>query len=120
MIVWVNEKKGSVCSPWKQDILGAPSLSRVHRPQPPGPTLAAFALQGSTYSSIFLDRFEALNLLLMDKIQNRRKVEPPAAPDPVVAAAASSAKPAAEGAPAAGGVQKKEPKNQCSRGGRVD
>ncbi|KAJ6542892.1 signal recognition particle, SRP9/SRP14 subunit, partial [Mycena capillaripes] len=33
-----------------------------------------------TYSSIFLNRFEALNLSLMEKMQNRRKVEPPAAP----------------------------------------
>ncbi|KAF7344968.1 Signal recognition particle protein [Mycena venus] len=77
-----------------------------------------------TYSSIFLNRFEALNLSLMEKMQNRRKVEPPAAnpepvaastpsgADPVVAAATSSATPAAGGAPAAGGVKKKKPKKK--------
>ncbi|KAJ7842889.1 hypothetical protein B0H13DRAFT_1648672 [Mycena leptocephala] len=37
-----------------------------------------------TYSSIFLNRFEALNLSLMEKMQNRRKVEPPAVPAPAV------------------------------------
>ncbi|KAJ7156179.1 signal recognition particle, SRP9/SRP14 subunit [Mycena filopes] len=77
-----------------------------------------------TYSSIFLNRFEALNLSLMEKMQNRRKVEPPAAPDVVMAApspaggdavpatAASSAVPSASGAPAAGGVKKKKPKKK--------
>ncbi|KAJ7711010.1 signal recognition particle, SRP9/SRP14 subunit [Mycena metata] len=74
-----------------------------------------------TYSSIFLNRFEALNLSLMEKMQNRRKVEAPAAPDVVMAAlspappdaapAASSAVPSS-GAPAAGGVKKKKPKKK--------
>ncbi|KAJ7145632.1 signal recognition particle, SRP9/SRP14 subunit [Mycena epipterygia] len=73
-----------------------------------------------TYSSIFLNRFEALNLSLMEKMQNRRKVEPPAAvEEPMPAAnageaavASSSATPAASGAPAAGGVKKKKPKKK--------
>ncbi|KAJ7166713.1 signal recognition particle, SRP9/SRP14 subunit [Mycena filopes] len=77
-----------------------------------------------TYSSIFLNRFEALNLSLMEKMQNHRKAEPPAAPDVVMAAqspaggdavpaaAASSAVPSASGAPAAGGVKKKKPKKK--------
>ncbi|KAG5638835.1 hypothetical protein H0H81_009606 [Sphagnurus paluster] len=69
-----------------------------------------------TYSSIFLNRFEALNLSLMQKMQNRRPETPAplAAPtlDPVRAAtpvpgslsAAISASPAA----ASGGVKKKK------------
>ncbi|KAJ7036329.1 signal recognition particle, SRP9/SRP14 subunit [Mycena alexandri] len=77
-----------------------------------------------TYSSIFLNRFEALNLSLMEKMQNRRKVEAPVTPDVVMAApspapadvvpatAASSAVPSASGAPAAGGVKKKKPKKK--------
>ncbi|KAF8179029.1 signal recognition particle, SRP9/SRP14 subunit [Mycena galopus ATCC 62051] len=73
-----------------------------------------------TYSSIFLNRFEALNLSLMEKMQNRRKVEPPAAPEPGVpvpslaaeVAPSSSATPSASGAPAAGGVKKKKPKKK--------
>ncbi|KAJ7028074.1 signal recognition particle, SRP9/SRP14 subunit [Mycena alexandri] len=77
-----------------------------------------------TYSSIFLNRFEALNLSLMEKMQNRRKVEVPVTPDVVMAApspvpadvvpatAASSAVPSASGAPAAGGVKKKKPKKK--------
>ncbi|KAJ7318424.1 signal recognition particle, SRP9/SRP14 subunit [Mycena albidolilacea] len=79
-----------------------------------------------TYSSIFLNRFEALNLSLMEKMQNRRKVEPPpAAPAPAAApasaptaaaeagaAAGSSAAPSAAGAPAAGGVKKKKQKKK--------
>ncbi|KAJ7657746.1 signal recognition particle, SRP9/SRP14 subunit [Mycena polygramma] len=72
-----------------------------------------------TYSSIFLNRFEALNLSLMEKMQNRRKAEPPAAPEPAATApsvadpvASSSVAPSASGAPAAGGVKKKKPKKK--------
>ncbi|KAJ7278885.1 signal recognition particle, SRP9/SRP14 subunit [Mycena rebaudengoi] len=76
-----------------------------------------------TYSSIFLNRFEALNLSLMEKMQNRQKEEPPAVvEEPAKASvardvsmppapAASSAAPAASG-PAAGGVKKKKPKKK--------
>ncbi|KAJ7793157.1 hypothetical protein B0H14DRAFT_2393762, partial [Mycena olivaceomarginata] len=77
-----------------------------------------------TYSTSFLNQFEALNLSLMEKMQNRRKVElPPAAPESAAApssaptaaaeagaAAGSSAAPSAAGAPAAGGVKKKSPR----------
>ncbi|KAJ7468797.1 signal recognition particle, SRP9/SRP14 subunit [Mycena latifolia] len=72
-----------------------------------------------TYSSIFLNRFEALNLSLMEKMQNRQKVEPPAAPEEPKpapssgeAVAASSVTPSAAGVPAAGGVKKKKPKKK--------
>ncbi|KAF7333685.1 Signal recognition particle protein [Mycena sanguinolenta] len=73
-----------------------------------------------TYSSIFLNRFEALNLSLMEKMQNRRKVEPPQTiPEPAApaanvaeAAASSGVTPSASGGPAAGGVKKKKPKKK--------
>ncbi|KAK7035661.1 signal recognition particle protein [Favolaschia claudopus] len=72
-----------------------------------------------TYSSIFLNRFEALNLSLMEKMQNHRKVEPPAAPEPLATttataevATASSVTPSASGSPATGGVKKKKPKKK--------
>ncbi|KAJ7255095.1 signal recognition particle, SRP9/SRP14 subunit [Mycena haematopus] len=73
-----------------------------------------------TYSSIFLNRFEALNLSLMEKMQNRRKVEPPpaaieqaaSAPHVAEVVASSSATPSASAAPAAGGVKKKKPKKK--------
>ncbi|KAJ6457602.1 signal recognition particle, SRP9/SRP14 subunit [Mycena sanguinolenta] len=73
-----------------------------------------------TYSSVFLNRFEALNLSLIEKMQNRRKVEPPAAIPESAAPAAnvaettpiSSVTPSASAAPAAGGVKKKKPKKK--------
>ncbi|KAJ7157981.1 signal recognition particle, SRP9/SRP14 subunit [Mycena crocata] len=72
-----------------------------------------------TYSSIFLNRFEALNLSLMEKMQNRHKVEPPPAPQetaPIPAAAdatiASSATPTPSASAATGGVKKKKPKKK--------
>src|ERR1700761_1312025 len=74
-----------------------------------------------TYSSIFLNRFEALNLSLIEKMQNRRVPAPPpsapaAAPevavgDTSVSAAPSSATLSVAG-PAAGGVKKKKPKKK--------
>ncbi|KAJ7222111.1 signal recognition particle, SRP9/SRP14 subunit [Mycena pura] len=74
-----------------------------------------------TYSSIFLNRFEALNLSLIEKMQNRRVPAPPpstpvAAPevavgDTHVSAAPSSATLSVAG-PAAGGVKKKKPKKK--------
>ncbi|KAK7029938.1 signal recognition particle protein [Favolaschia claudopus] len=72
-----------------------------------------------TYSSIFLNRFEALNLSLMEKMQNHRKIEPPATPEPPAASTAtaevatgSSVTPSASGPPTAGGVKKKKPKKK--------
>ncbi|KZS95362.1 signal recognition particle, SRP9/SRP14 subunit [Sistotremastrum niveocremeum HHB9708] len=76
-------------------------------------------LKYKTHSSIFLNRFEALNLSLMEKMSNRvaRPVSPPetragtpAESQPVAstAGAPSSATPAAGGSVAAGGVKKKK------------
>ncbi|KAK7447120.1 hypothetical protein VKT23_014332 [Stygiomarasmius scandens] len=69
-----------------------------------------------TYSSIFLNRFEALNLSLMQKMQNTRIAEEPTAeaaevglspPDPAAPAAPTSS------GPASGGVtKKKKPKKK--------
>ncbi|EEB89632.1 hypothetical protein MPER_12249 [Moniliophthora perniciosa FA553] len=68
-------------------------------------------LKFKTYSSIYLNRFEALNLSLMEKMQNRRAVEPQAVnidtprdsptPGPVSSVAVTQAAPAA-------GVKKKK------------
>ncbi|KAG5642653.1 hypothetical protein DXG03_002365 [Asterophora parasitica] len=78
-----------------------------------------------TYSSIFLNRFEALNLSLMQKMQNKRPASPPA-PSPPLAlpttteqlrgatplpGATSSITPSPSVA-AAGGVKKKKPKKK--------
>ncbi|KAK0186970.1 signal recognition particle, SRP9/SRP14 subunit [Armillaria mellea] len=78
-----------------------------------------------TYSSIFLNRFEALNLSLMEKMQNRQAVVEPmptqsslqavenvsqvetAAP-PAVALSSTTPTPSASG----GGVKKKKPKKK--------
>ena len=76
-----------------------------------------------TYSSIFLNRFETLNLSLMKKMQNKRQEAPLAASSTTApehsrgatplpgAAPASSATPSS-GGPAAGGVKKKKPKKK--------
>ncbi|KAF9072397.1 signal recognition particle, SRP9/SRP14 subunit [Rhodocollybia butyracea] len=69
-----------------------------------------------TYSSIFLNRFEALNLSLMEKMQNRQVAPPPvqaAEPsDPAPRASTpSTVTPAASG-PVSGGVKKKKPKKK--------
>jgi len=73
-------------------------------------------LKFKTYSSIFLNRFEALNLSLMQKMQNQRPAEPestsiqvdavPSIPNP-----ASSVAPSAQGT-ASGGVKKKSKKKK--------
>ncbi|EPQ55719.1 signal recognition particle, SRP9/SRP14 subunit [Gloeophyllum trabeum ATCC 11539] len=73
-------------------------------------------LKFKTYSSIFLNRFEALNLSLMQKMQNRRPApagtpmqidttEPARGGTPVAGASAP-------GTPAGGGVKKKKPKKK--------
>lgn len=77
-------------------------------------------LKYQTHSSVFLNRFEALNLSLMQKMQNRR---PPVAAEPLVSvkttiqvddsragtptSGASNAAPATSGV-AGGGVKKKK------------
>ncbi|KAH7922489.1 signal recognition particle, SRP9/SRP14 subunit [Leucogyrophana mollusca] len=74
-------------------------------------------LKFKTYSSIFMNRFEALNLSLMQKMQNRRPEPLPsqkAAEDIVTTnqtVTGSSATPQPAG-PAAGGVKKKKPKKK--------
>ncbi|KAJ3571323.1 hypothetical protein NP233_g3825 [Leucocoprinus birnbaumii] len=67
-----------------------------------------------TFSSIFLNRFEALNLSLIQKMQNRRKEEQPKSigeqPTPPVEPVAESTAPAAtiQSAPITSGVSKKK------------
>jgi len=65
----------------------------------------ATCLKYKTHSSIFLNRFEALNLSLMDKMTNRRPPPPVklAAPTPIRAATAVSPTPGSSSKP---GVQK--------------
>ncbi|KAK1235195.1 hypothetical protein PQX77_001590 [Marasmius sp. AFHP31] len=71
-------------------------------------------LKFKTYSSIYLNRFEALNLSLMAKMQNKRVVENPSEPSPNaprdsgVVGSVSSAVPTPSPS-AAGGVKKKKP-----------
>ncbi|KAH7912058.1 signal recognition particle, SRP9/SRP14 subunit [Hygrophoropsis aurantiaca] len=73
-------------------------------------------LKFKTYSSIFLNRFEALNLSLMQKMQNKRP-EPPQLPkteptaDATRSGTPSSVVPQPTG-PAAGGIKKKKPKKK--------
>ncbi|KAG2125754.1 signal recognition particle SRP9 SRP14 subunit [Suillus clintonianus] len=71
-----------------------------------------------TYSSIFLNRFEALNLSLMQKMQNRRPTPiahalgaPDTTKDADQARSSSPLVPQPAG-PAAGGVKKKKPKKK--------
>ncbi|KAF9039943.1 signal recognition particle, SRP9/SRP14 subunit [Panaeolus papilionaceus] len=81
----------------------------------------ASCIKFKTNSSIFLNRFESLNLTLMQKMQNKQRQEPPqtaaavpeTGPDHERAGSvpqASGALPAA--GPAAGGVKKKKPKKK--------
>ncbi|KAI0338617.1 signal recognition particle, SRP9/SRP14 subunit [Trametopsis cervina] len=73
-----------------------------------------------TYSSVFLNRFEALNLSLMQKMQNSRPA--PQVSNPVVSTlesvsqslqdVAAAAVPAAVSGVAGGGVKKKKPKKK--------
>ncbi|KAJ3783692.1 signal recognition particle SRP9 SRP14 subunit [Lentinula aff. detonsa] len=73
-----------------------------------------------TYSSIFLNRFEALNLSLMEKMQNRTVTPTPSQPyEPIVSAARDSptttapagTTPALSGS-TSGGVKKKKAKKK--------
>ncbi|KAF5367344.1 hypothetical protein D9615_010267 [Tricholomella constricta] len=81
-----------------------------------------------TYSSIFLNRFEALNLSLMQKMQNKRPASPPAPTPPLALPTTAAAEPARGATPlpgatstvtplpsvaaATGGVKKKKPKKK--------
>ncbi|KAF5325865.1 hypothetical protein D9611_000540 [Ephemerocybe angulata] len=64
-------------------------------------------LKFKTYSSIFLNRFEALNLSLIEKMQNRQRPSAPPISVSEVAAAQPVAAPAPEpgSVPQAGGVK---------------
>lgn len=73
-----------------------------------------------TYSSIFLNRFETLNLSLMQKMQNRR---PEPTPPPATSKSpqhdgdagkprATSPVPPQQAGPASGGIKKKKPKKK--------
>ncbi|KAG6336742.1 hypothetical protein ID866_2347 [Astraeus odoratus] len=72
-----------------------------------------------TYSSIYLNRFETLNLSLMQKMQNKHP-EPTPAPVPIKSEVisevtdlrAASPAPAHQVVPVAGGVKKKKPKKK--------
>ncbi|TEB20988.1 signal recognition particle, SRP9/SRP14 subunit [Coprinellus micaceus] len=77
-------------------------------------------LKFKTYSSIFLNRFEALNLALIEKMQNRQKPPAVLAPPPVAMVVDTPA-PSAPGTstpqiqstgPKAGGVKKKKGKKK--------
>ncbi|KAF9261001.1 signal recognition particle SRP9/SRP14 subunit [Marasmius fiardii PR-910] len=78
-------------------------------------------LKFKTYSSLYLNRFEALNLSLMEKMQNRRVVEVPAqettsskdAP-PSSTGGITSATPTPS-ASTSGGVKKKKPAKKKPR-----
>ncbi|KAF8840651.1 signal recognition particle, SRP9/SRP14 subunit [Paxillus ammoniavirescens] len=77
-------------------------------------------LKFKTYSSIFLNRFESLNLSLMQKMQNKHpEPSPPPSSAPKQPAASGDAiQPLAaspmvvQQGPAAGGVKKKKPKKK--------
>ncbi|KAL7278494.1 hypothetical protein ACG7TL_007493 [Trametes sanguinea] len=81
-------------------------------------------LKFKTHSSVFLNRFDALNLSLMQKMQNRRPTQasiPPSSSAAQIPASTSAAQTPAEASsattptpsgPAAGGVKKKKPKKK--------
>ncbi|KAI1795448.1 signal recognition particle, SRP9/SRP14 subunit [Ganoderma leucocontextum] len=78
-------------------------------------------LKFKTHSSVFLNRFDALNLSLMQKMQNRRPTQASTAPSTSQVpqqnsaqaqdAAAQPSVPSSSG-PAGGGVKKKKPKKK--------
>ncbi|EAU87413.1 hypothetical protein CC1G_02172 [Coprinopsis cinerea okayama7 len=72
-------------------------------------------LKFKTYSSIFLNRFESLNLSLMEKMQNRQRPKEVPVPEPPAASEAttapSSTVPQSSG-PKSGGVKKKKGKKK--------
>jgi signal recognition particle subunit SRP9 len=80
--------------------------------------LSTQCIKFKTYSSIFLNRFEALNLSLIQKMQNKRPApiaQTLGAPDNTKDAdQARAASPliSQSGGPTAGGVKKKKPKKK--------
>ncbi|KAF8884473.1 signal recognition particle SRP9 SRP14 subunit [Infundibulicybe gibba] len=77
-------------------------------------------LKFKTYSSIFLNRFEALNQSLMTKMSNKRQEEPLAPAPGILKTEQARASPlpgatpsvAISSGPPAGGVKKKKPKKK--------
>ena len=72
-------------------------------------------LKFKTYSSVYLNRFEALNLTLMRKMQNRKRPDPspssiPTAADPGTPVKAESSLPTQP--TQGGGVKKKKAKKK--------
>jgi len=73
-------------------------------------------LKFKTYSSVYLNRFEALNLTLMRKMQNRKRPDPSASSIPATGDTAAPAKLEKEHLPTqpvqGGGVKKKKAKKK--------
>ena len=85
----------------------------------PGAHIRIQCLKFKTYSSIFLNRFEALNLSLMQKMQNRRAVPHGSVTVPKAEATTTAVQETVSattsittGAAASGGVKKKKPKKK--------
>jgi signal recognition particle subunit SRP9 len=73
-------------------------------------------LKFKTYSSVYLNRFEALNLTLMRKMQNRKRPDPSTSSIPATGDAATAVKVEGESLPTqpaqGGGVKKKKAKKK--------
>jgi len=73
-------------------------------------------LKFKTYSSVYLNRFEALNLTLMRKMQNRKRPDPSTSSIPATGDAGASAKVERDPLPTqpaqGGGVKKKKAKKK--------
>ncbi|KAH9929012.1 signal recognition particle, SRP9/SRP14 subunit [Epithele typhae] len=72
-------------------------------------------LKFKTHSSVFLNRFDAFNLTLMQKMQNKRPTQAspaPAAPQPAPSAPQDTVPSVPAPAGPAGGVKKKKPKKK--------
>ncbi|RDX46044.1 signal recognition particle, SRP9/SRP14 subunit [Lentinus brumalis] len=99
------------CVKWRQSADGAGKLVLKI-------TDNTTCLKFKTHSSVFLNRFDALNLSLMQKMQNRRPTQASIAPSTSQAPAETARQSPAPGAaptpagPAGGGVKKKKPKKK--------
>ncbi|KAJ8480824.1 hypothetical protein ONZ51_g6393 [Trametes cubensis] len=103
------------CVKWRQSADGAGKLVLKI-------TDNTTCLKFKTHSSVYLNRFDALNLSLMQKMQNRRPTQASIAPSPAPvpttlpqtpadAPAGQPSTPTPSG-PASGGVKKKKPKKK--------
>ncbi|RPD76865.1 signal recognition particle, SRP9/SRP14 subunit [Lentinus tigrinus ALCF2SS1-7] len=99
------------CVKWRQSADGAGKLVLKI-------TDDTTCLKFKTHSSVFLNRFDALNLSLMQKMQNRRPTQASTAPPTPQAPADVARQSPAPGAaptpsgPSGGGVKKKKPKKK--------